>query len=198
VQKVKIPKKIVPTLSEKDLEKLLAQPDRRTDRGFRDYALILTFIDTAARLSEIANLRFDDVDLDNGYLKVLGKTGRERYIPFGQKVAKSLLTYKVKHRPQPLANERFFLTDDGRPLEPGRIEKVIREYGTRANLKRCHAHMLRHTSSVMYLRNGGDPFTLQRKLGHATLEMTRHYVNLADSDVRAQHLRFGVADNLAL
>jgi site-specific recombinase XerD len=199
MQKVKIPKvpkKVVPTFSEKELEKLLAQPDKHSDRGFRDYAVLLTYIDTSARLSEIAMLNVDDVDLENGYLKVMGKGSIERYTPFGQKVAKALLKYKLKHRPEPLATDRFFLTVDGRPLDARRIEKIITEYGRKAGLKRCYCHKLRHTSAVMYLRNGGDPFSLQKKLGHSSLQMTRHYSNLADSDVRTAHLRYGVADRL--
>jgi site-specific recombinase XerD len=196
VKMPRVPKKIVPTFSQGEIERLLAQPDKHTNRGFRDYTLLLTFVDTAARLSEIATLRVDDVDLDDGYLRVMGKGSRERYIPFGHKVAKALLKYKLKHRPEPVGTDRFFLTADGRPLEPGRITKVIAGLGKKAGLRRCYPHMLRHTSSVMYLRNGGDPFSLQKKLGHSSLTMTRHYSNLADSDVRAQHMRYGVADRL--
>jgi site-specific recombinase XerD len=196
VKMPKVPKKVVPTHSAKDVEKLLAQPDKSTDIGFRDFTIMLTILDTAARLSEVANLSIDDVDVDNGYLKVMGKGGKERYIPFGQKVAKALLKYKVKHRPNPLATGRFFLTRSGEPLNPGRIEKIVSGYGRKAGLARCYPHKLRHTSSVLYLRNGGDPFSLQKKLGHSSLTMTRHYANLADSDVRAQHLRYGVADRL--
>ena len=196
VKMPKVPKKLVLTFTERELQELLSQPDKSTDRGFRDYTLLLTFADTAARLSEVANLNVDDVDLENGYLRVTGKGAKERFVPFGQKVAKALLKYKLKHRPQPLANDRFFLTVDGRPLDPRRIQKIMVEYGNKAGLKRCYAHKLRHTSSVMYLRNGGDPFSLQRKLGHSSLQMTRHYANLADSDVKAKHMKFGVVDRL--
>ena len=115
---------------------------------------------------------------------------------FGHKVAMALLKYKMKHRPAPIGTERFWLTFDGNPLEPGRIEKIIKGYGEKAGLKRCCPHKLRHTSSVLYLRNGGDPFSLQKKLGHSSLQMTRHYAKLADSDVKAKHMKFGVADRL--
>ncbi len=154
---------------------------------FRNYALMLTLIDTAVRLSELAGLKAGDVDFENGYLRVMGKGSKERYIPFGQKVAKALLKYELKHCPQPLANDYFWLTQDGRPLTAERIEKIVGHYGAKAGLNRCYPHKLRHTSSVIYLRNGGDPFSLQKKLGHSSLQMTRHYSNLADSDVRAQH-----------
>jgi len=201
MQKVKmprVPKKVVPTFSQKEVENLLSQPDKKTDPGFRDYAILLSFVDTAARLSEIVLLKDDDIDLDNGYLRVMGKGGKERYIPFGHKVAKALLKYKLKHRPTPIGTDRFWLTVTGTPLDEGRMEKLVAWYGTKAGFKRCYPHKLRHTSSVLYLRNGGDPFSLQKKLGHSSLQMTRHYANLADSDVRAQHLRYGVADRLKI
>jgi len=199
MQKVKmprVPKKVVPTFSQKEVEKLLSQPDKKTDTGFRDYAILLTLVDTAARLSEIALLEEDDIDLENGYLRVMGKGGKERYIPFGHRVAKALLKYRLKHRPVPIGTERFWLTANGNPLEPGRIGKLVSQYGRKADFKRCYPHKLRHTSSVLYLRNGGDPFSLQKKLGHSSLQMTRHYANLADSDIKAQHMRYGVADRL--
>jgi site-specific recombinase XerD len=201
MQKIKMPKvptKVVPTFTDREVERLLAQPDKQTDKGFRDYAMMLTFIDTAARLSEIALLRVEDVDLENGYLRVMGKGSKERYVPFGQRVAKALLKYKLKHRPEPLSTDRFWLTANGRPLDADRIEKIITGYGNKAGLKRCYPHKLRHTGSVLYLRNGGDPFSLQKKLGHSSLQMTRHYSNLADSDVRAQQLKYGVADRLKI
>ena len=199
LEKVKIPKapeRVVPTFSVRQSETLLAQPNKQTDTGYRDYALILTFLDTTARLSEIANLDIEDVDLENGYLKVMGKGGKERYIPFGNKVAKALLKYKLKHRPQPVGTNRFWLTSKGHPLSAGRISKMISNFGKKAGFKRCYPHKLRHTSSVLFLRNGGDSFHLQKKLGHTSLQMTRHYSNLANEDVKAAQLKFGVADRL--
>jgi integrase/recombinase XerD len=190
VKMPKVPKVAVPTFSQKEIETLLAQPDKKTDTGFRDYALFLAFIDSTARLSEIAFLVEDDVDLENGYLKVMGKGRKERYLPIGYTVARALLKYKMKHRPTPIGTQRFWLTFDGYPLEPGRIEKIISKYGKKAGLKKCYPHKLRHTSSVLYLRNGGDPFSLQKKLGHSSLQMTRHYANLADSDVKAKHMKY--------
>jgi integrase/recombinase XerD len=196
VRMPRAPKNVVPTFSERDVEKLLSQPDKSTYVGFRDYVILLTFLDTGIRLSELANLRFDDIDFENGYLRVMGKGAKERYVPFGHKVAKALLKYRLKHRCETSEDEYFWLARNGRPLTTDRIEKIVSQYGDKAGLNHCYAHKLRHTSAVMYLRNGGDPFSLQKKLGHASLQMTRHYCNLADSDVRMQHLKFGVADRL--
>ncbi len=197
VRMPKVPQNVVATFSEREIERLLSLPDKQTDRGFRDYAVMLTYYDTAIRRSELADLTDGDIDFDSGYLKVMGKGRKQRYVPFGVRVAKALMKYKVKHRPQPLATNRFWLTMEGRPLSGDRIGAIFREYGAMMGI-RCYAHKLRHSSSVHYLRNGGDPFSLQRKLGHSSLQMTRHYSNLADSDVRAAHLRSSPADRLGV
>ncbi len=194
----KVPEVVVPTFSEKEIVKLLAQTSRGTKEGFRDYCLLLTLIDTGIRLGELANLKTDNVDHEQNLFRVIGKGQKERFVPFGRRVAKALMKYQLKCRPQPVGTDNFWLRRDGRPLLPMRIQKLVSAYGKKAGLKRCYAHKLRHTSSVMYLRNGGDVFSLQKKLGHRSLVMTRHYSNLADSDVRAQHLRYGVADRLRI
>jgi site-specific recombinase XerD len=159
MQKVKLPRvpyKVVPTFSERQVERLLSQIDKKSDTGFRDYAIILTFLDTAIRLSELAGLKVNDVDFENGYLRVMGKGSKERFVPFGQKVAKVLLKYKLKHRPEPLANDYFWLTREGRPLTADRVEKIVSYYGDRAGISRCYAHKLRHTSSVIHLVCSGS------------------------------------------
>jgi len=197
VRMPKVPEKVVVTFSEMEMERVLSLPDKNNDKGFRDYSVMLTLYDTAIRLSELAGLTEGDIDFDSGYLRVMGKGGKQRYVPFGVRVAKALMKYKVKHRPRPLATDRFWLTMEGRPLSGDRIESIFREYAAVLGI-RCHPHKFRHTSSVHYLRNGGDPFSLQKKLGHSSLQMTRHYSNLADSDVRAAHLRSSPADRLGV
>jgi len=127
----------------------------------------------------------------------MGKGQRERYVPIGQKLTKALLKYKLSHRAEANGSDNFFLTRDGRPINKARVQKFIRRYGERAGIKtRPSPHTFRSTKAVLYLRNGGDPFSLQKALGHSSLVMTRRYSNLANSDVRSQHLRYGVVDRL--
>jgi len=193
---LKVPKKVIATFSEAQLQRLLAQPDKGTVEGYRDYTIMLTLLDTGARLGELMGLKLGDVDLEQGYLKVTGKGSRERYLPIGAKVTKALLKYRIRRAETTWDN--FFVTKDGRPLTLRRVQAVIKRYGEKAKVSgvRCSPHTFRHTSCVMYLRNGGDPFTLQKKLGHSSLQMTRHYSNLVDADVRAAHLKHGPADRL--
>jgi len=198
VKMPKVPETVISTFSEKEVERLLAQADKGSNGGFRNYCLLLTLIDTGIRISELANLKTDDIDYEQNLFRVMGKGQRERFVPFGRRVAKALMKYQMKCRPEPVGTDNFWLRRDGGPLVLMRIQKIVSAYGKKAGLKRCYAHKLRHTSSVMYLRNGGDVFSLQKKLGHKSLVMTRHYSNLADSDVRAQHLKYGVANRLKI
>jgi len=194
----KVPETIVPTFSQKEVERLLAQPDKNSNQGFRNFAILLTFYDTGIRLSELTELKASDVDYEQNLLKVMGKGNRQRYIPFGRRAAKVLMKYQLKYRPEPMGTDNFFLRHDGRPVKDKAIQGLISAYGKKAGLERCYAHKLRHTSAVAYLRNGGDVFSLQRKLGHRSLAMTRRYSNLADTDVRDSHLKHSPGDQLGL
>jgi len=193
------PERIMPILTEAEIVSLLGETRvvGRMDTGYRDKALMLTLLDTGLRISELCGLRDSDVDLEGGVLKVMGKGQRERHVPIGAKVGKALGLYQWA-RPQAVGTDKFWLTEDGRPLTPGRIAKRLKHYAEKAGLKgaKVNPHSWRHTSAVFYLRNGGDIFTLQKKLGHKTLEMTRRYANLADSDVKAAHLSHSPADKL--
>jgi site-specific recombinase XerD len=201
MRKVRPPRvavKAVPTFNQEEVERLLSAPDRKTASGFRDFAILLTFLDTNIRLSELLNLDEKDVDLENGYLRIMGKGGKERVAPIGHNLLRALSKYKMKYRPHPLGCEAFWLGEDGRRPTPNRVKSLVRKYAKQVGLVRCYPHKLRHTASVLYLRNGGDVFSLQKKLGHSSLLMTRHYCNLADTDVKDKHMKFGVGDRLKI
>jgi integrase/recombinase XerD len=154
------------------------------------------------RVSELCHLKLSDVALEEGMLKVLGKGNKERLIPIGKQVQRLLWRYISRYRPEPLSanGNILFLNRDGKPLTKERVEKILTRYGRKAGLKgvRCSPHTLRHTAAVKFLRNGGDVFSLQRMLGHSSLEMTRRYCELADTDVKRAHMTASPVDNLSL
>ncbi len=198
----KAPRKVIPTFSDSQIRALLDAIDNATPEGFRDYVIILALLDTALRVTELTGLRLDNLWLEEGVLKVMGKGGKERLVPIGKGLQRLLWKYINRFRPEPAKPncDFLFLTADGRPITRNRIQKRMALYGERAGLRRvrCSPHTLRHTAAVSFLRNGGDVFSLQRLLGHTSLEMTRHYCELADVDVKRAHTTASPVDNLRL
>lgn len=139
---------------------------------------------------------------ENRCLKVWGKGSKERIVPFGRTTQKALWRYVTFYRPESclLRQDMLFLTADGRPLTKNRVETILKIYGKRTGIKgvRISPHTFRHTGAVAFLRNGGDLFTLQRIMGHSSLEVLRGYVNLSQSDLRRVHESASPLDNLGI
>jgi len=196
------PQRVIPAFTPSQIHRLLDAIDTATPQGYRDYVMVLTLLDTGLRISELTGLRLCHVSIEDGQVKVLGKGGKERVVPVGRQVAGHLWRYISWCRPEPAAArmDLVFLTGDGRPLTRYRAEKRMAEYGRRAGIAgvRCSPHTLRHTAAVTFLRNGGDVFSLQRMLGHSSLEMTRHYCQIADVDVKRAHMTASPVDNLGV
>lgn len=162
----------------------------------RDRAIVLLLLDTGLRVSELAGLRGCDLRPD-GSVKVTGKGVLERIVPVGIAARQALLRYlRAGQRLEPeepiLRAER-----GGQPLDAKGIQSIFKRLKTRAGIPgRCSPHLLRHTFARAYLVNGGDAFSLQRMLGHATLDMVKRYVALADADLVARHRDASPADRL--
>lgn len=163
----------------------------------RDVALVTLLLDTGLRIGEATNLKLDDVRWTDGVLAASGKTG-PRSVPFGRRTKAALKLYIDRKRKavSPRVRE-VFLTRSGYVLTAHagsqQISAIVREAGVKVRKK--GPHTFRHTFAVEFIRAGGDAFTLQRLLGHTTLDMTRRYVHLADSDLRVAHRRFAPADS---
>jgi integrase/recombinase XerD len=196
------PQKVIATFTQGQLRDLLAAIDISKPVGFRDWAVVLTLLDTGLRAGELAGLTLESVRLEEGIVKVHGKGNKERIVPIGARVQKAIWKYIQRHRPEP-ANPlctNIFLTREGYPLTVNRLETIIENCGRRAGIQgvRCSPHTFRHTFSIWYMRNGGDVFSLQRILGHSSLDIVRLYVNMADTDVKSCHSKFSPGDNLDL
>jgi site-specific recombinase XerD len=198
----KAPKKVIPIFTEEQLRQLFGAVDVTSPIGYRDYAIMLTLLDTGIRCNEFNRLRLPDVNFESRLFKVWGKGSRERLVPIGAKVQKAIWKYINRYRPDP-ASPRYdhvFLTHDGHPLTKDRLEAIVERYGRKAGITgvRVSPHTFRHTMAVTFLRNGGDVFTLQRILGHSQLEVLRVYINLAQADISRVHQRNSPADNMEL
>ena len=142
----------------------------------------------------------DKLFLEDGIARVLRKGNKERMIPFVKQVQRLLWRYIECSRPEPsnIHNNFVFLNEDCRRIEKRRIQQAMTRYGKKAKLVgvRCSPHTLRHTAAISFLRNCGDLFSLQRLLGHNSLEMTRRYCEVADTDVKRAHMLASPVDNM--
>ena len=202
--KIPIPKgehKIVNTFSNEQIAKLLNICQLSDGTGYRNLTIILLLLDSGLRVSELININLEDVNLTQGYITIRrGKGFRERVVPIGSLVQKSIWKYLNTYRPQPLTEKinNLFLSNDGLPLTRNGIQYMIRRYSKRAGISgvRCSPHTFRHSFARNYLVNGGDVFSLQKILGHSSLASVRAYLNLFTDDIKRQHQRFSPVDNL--
>lgn len=203
--KMPIPKaqtKIIDTFSGDQINRLLDVCHRSNGSSHRNLSIMLLLLDSGIRVSEAVGINLADVNLAEGHVKIKAAKGsRERMVPIGSIVQKSLWKYVNQYRPQPLTQTAtsLFLSDRGLPLTKNGVQhKLLRRYGRRAGIAhvRCSPHTFRHTFAKNYLLNGGDIFSLQKILGHSSLASVRMYLNLFATDIKKQHERFSPVDNL--
>src|SRR6266540_2181591 len=185
----RVPHKIMEPLSDADLRRLLAVAD------VRDRAILLLLLDTGLRVSEAAGISLGDLRADAS-IKVMGKGAKERIVPVGAATRQAIGRY-LAQRKAGSADEQLFTSQAAERLTLTGIQQLLVRLRARAGVgARCNPHTFRHTFARNYLLNGGDVFTLQRMLGHTSLEMVRRYVALADGDVALRHRAASPADHL--
>jgi len=184
--------------SEESVKALLRVIDKNTFAGLRDYAFVLLILDTGIRPSEALQLTVDDIYFDTKQVRVrreYAKTHRERYLPVSAQVL-STLRKLIAVRPEDWKNTVPVLcTYDGHKMLTRGLQDRFRDYSKMIKTTITPYH-LRHVFGLWFIRNGGDVFALQNLLGHAKMEMTKVYVNLASEDVRASHEKASPLVNL--
>lgn len=171
--------------------------DHALPEAHRTKAIILTLLDTGIRASELTDAKVSDLDRSNQRLRVFGKGSKERSIPLSPRTLQAIWRY-LSTRDDPKPDAPLFATYTERTIDRKALGKMLVALGRRAGVKNVHPHRFRHTFAIQYLRNGGDPYTLQRLLGHSTLDMVKVYLQLAQVDVDKAHRRASPVDNWAL
>lgn len=196
---LKTRKTIIDTFTIEQIRALLGHADRKTFTGLRDYTIMLLLLETGMRVSELESIRLQDIHWTDSRILILGKGDKERLVPFQRQVKHVLKRYLASRGEIP-GEDHVFVTIENMPMMKRTIQERIQDYGKAAQLQgvRVSPHTFRHTFAKMYIKNGGDAFSLQAILGHTTLEMVRHYVNLFSSDVQEQHKKYSPIEHMTL
>ncbi len=169
----KLPKRLPNFLTPSEAKSLLEAPDNKRDR-----AILETLYATGMRVSEIAKLKLDDIDLREGEIRVLGKGGKERIVLLGSYAKKAIQEYLDTARGE-VAENTLFLGRSGRALDERDIERMIKKYCKKVGLtKKVTPHTLRHSFATHLLSGGADLRVVQELLGHATLSTTQVYTHI--------------------
>ncbi len=190
----KLWKKIPETLSANEVNALLSQPNIRDKQGIRDKAILETLYATGMRVSEVANLKKDNVNLDVGFLRCIGKGNKERIIPLGRKAIVSIKRYLDFSRRQQLKNKEgdsLFLNRFGNKISRQSLWKIIKRYAKDARIKKSiRPHILRHSFATHLLERGADLRSVQEMLGHANISTTQIYTHISKERLKAIHKAF--------
>jgi integrase/recombinase XerD len=181
------------SLSEAEVEALLSSPDTATPLGLRDRAMLELLYASGLRVSEIVGLPGGAIDLASGILKVRGKGGKERLVPFGKSAARWLVRYLEVARPglDTRRSAHLFLSVRGAAMTRQRFWQLIERYGRAAGVKsRLTPHRLRHSFATHLLEHGADLRALQMMLGHADIATTQIYTQVSRSRLQRVYDEF--------
>ena len=179
------------TLSEAQVEALLAAPDVQTPLGLRDRAMLELMYASGLRVSELVTLKSVHVGLDEGALRVTGKGSKERLVPFGEEAHGWLRRYLAEARGAILAgqsSDALFVTARGGPMTRQMFWKLIKAHARTADIAvALSPHTLRHAFATHLLNHGADLRAVQMLLGHADISTTTIYTHVARERLKALH-----------
>lgn len=179
-------------LTSDEVEMLLSAPDTSTDLGLRDRTMLEVLYATGLRVSEIIRLEPGSLNLDLGFVTVIGKGDRERAVPIGLSAIQWTRSY-LKVRPrmaQGAAAKALFITENGRPLTRQAFWRIVMSYGNQARIGHITPHLLRHSFATHLLENGADLRSVQMMLGHSDISTTQIYTHITNERLREIYKKF--------
>jgi integrase/recombinase XerD len=189
----KLPRSLPRSLSEADVESLLAAPDEAADLGLRDRAMLETLYASGLRVSELVGLKTVQVSLDMGVVRVLGKGAKERLTPLGEVASDWLARYLSTARVALLAGRKsdaVFVTTRGAAMSRQAFWANIKRYALKAGIATpVSPHTLRHAFATHLINHGADLRVVQLLLGHADISTTQIYTHVARERLKALHAK---------
>ncbi len=194
---MEVPKRLKPLpkfLTEEEIEALLEAPDISSIEGLRDKAMIELLYATGLRVSELINLKIQDVNLNDNFVICFGKGKKERLVPFGQKAFNAIIDYLKSSRPALLKNKQsnyLFLNKRGKKLTRQGFWKILKKYAKKINLSsKLSPHILRHSFATHLLEHGADLRSVQLMLGHSDISTTEIYTHISKSRIQQLYKKY--------
>ena len=187
-------KRLPKTLSGADVETLLKQPDSATSVGLRDKAMLELLYATGLRVSELVGLKLNDVNLERGFLTVIGKGSKERAVPLGEAAVFFVQTYLAQGRPSLLKgrnSDHLFISSKHQGITRQMFWARIKHYARKAGIERVVSpHTLRHSFATHLLDNGADLRAVQAMLGHSDISTTQIYTHVSRERLKKIHEKY--------
>ena len=187
-------KRLPKTLSTAEVDALLAQPDTTTPIGLRDKAMLELLYATGLRVSELVGLVLQDINLERGFLMVMGKGSKERAVPMGEVAAAAVGRYLERGRADLLdgtESDRLFISSRRRGITRQMFWERIKFYALKAGIRTAISpHTLRHSFATHLLDNGADLRAVQAMLGHSDISTTQIYTHVSRERLRKIHHRY--------
>lgn len=174
-----------------EMEALFQTVMQDAHKGLRDRVILELFYATGIRVSELVSLKTEDVDLEMCWIKVLGKGGKERIVPFGEFCRQSIEQYLAEFAPIQNVQHPYLITNlKGQPITERGVRYVLNDIVKRtAGVTSIHPHKLRHTFATHLLNEGADLRTVQSLLGHVNLSTTGRYTHVTNQQLRNVYLQ---------
>ncbi|NVK22110.1 MAG: site-specific tyrosine recombinase XerD [Kangiellaceae bacterium] len=191
IESPKIQPPVPKSLSEAEVDQLLAQPDTETALGLRDKAMLELLYSSGLRISELISVEINQIGFQQGVMRVIGKGNKERLVPIGEEALQSLTDY-IRHGRPELAKDKvvdwLFLSTRAQKMTRQTFWHRIKQYSLKANInKHLSPHTLRHAFATHLLNHGADLRTLQMLLGHSDLSTTQIYTHVAKERLKQLH-----------
>lgn len=172
------------TYTDAELKRLLKKPKMRSTTfcEYRNWVIVNLLLNSGCRAATIRSFLIKDVNLNNATITYRHTKNKSiQIVPLCSEMVSVMREYlKVRNGE---SSEVLFPNESGKPMTEAGLREAIRHYNRSRGVEKTSTHLFRHTFAERYLRNGGNPFNLQKILGHSTLDMTRHYCKIYDADL---------------
>jgi len=190
----RLARRLPQSLTASEVARLLASPSGGDAASLRDRALLELFYSSGLRVSELAALTLQQVDLKGGLARVFGKGSKERVVPVGSRACEALGAWIASGRPhfvKARTRSELFLSSRGGALSRVALWSIVKKHARRAGIRKIvKPHILRHSFATHLLSGGADLRAIQEMLGHASISTTQIYTSVEGRRLLEQHARF--------